>query len=144
MTIDALDMSGKAGLVTGAAGSTGLAVSRGLVEYGGWMVMVDRHPTVGSRASEVGASGLVADLSRPEAAEAMVNETAHEFGRMDFIANVAGAQSRGSMVETTDEQWDILYTVNLRAVFAACRAAAGRMLHDGTILNITSTSGTVG
>jgi NAD(P)-dependent dehydrogenase (short-subunit alcohol dehydrogenase family) len=70
-----------------------------------------------------------------------------EWGRIDFLVNAAGVQSRGPAIELSDEVWETLHAVNLRAVFRASRAAARRMVEGGSggsILNVASISSAVG
>ena len=138
-------MGGKAGLVTGAASGIGRAIAATLVESGAEVLLVDRDgPASEAAARELVAEAYAVDLAADSAPESAVGRTVVEWGRIDFLVNAAGVQARGRAVELSDEDWEMLHAVNLRAVFRACRAAAPRMMEGGAILNVASISSTVG
>ena len=142
-----LDMDGKAGVVTGAAGGIGLSIARALAGAGAGVLLVDRRADVKDAARELDAESHVADLSESGSAGEVVERAVQKWGRIDFLVNAAGVQARGPALELSDEDWEMLHAVNLRAVFRACRAAARRMVESqngGAILNVASISSTVG
>jgi 3-oxoacyl-[acyl-carrier protein] reductase len=142
-----MDMSGKAGIVTGAARGIGRAIAEGLSGAGAKVLLVDRDAQVELTAQDLGEEAHVADLSGDGASEAVFERAAGLTGQLDFLVNAAGVQARGPAVDLDDESWERLYAVNLRAVFRMCRSAARRMIEQGdggSILNISSVSGTVG
>lgn len=141
-----LDMSESAGVVTGAAGSIGFAISRALVGARANVLMTDENPGVNAAAEELETEALVGDLREDGGAEAVIRQTVARFGRIDFLVNVAGVQARGPILQLDDSRWELLYSVNLKAVFQACRAAAREMERNGggAILNVSSNAGTVG
>ena len=142
-----LDMSDKAGVVTGAARGIGRAIAEALAGAGAKVLLVDRDEEVELAAREIQAEPHVADLAEADTPEAAVERASDLSGRLDFLVNAAGVQARGPTVELDDDRWELLYAVNLRAVFRMCRAAARRMIEQGdggSILNISSLSGTVG
>jgi 2-deoxy-D-gluconate 3-dehydrogenase len=142
-----LDMSGKAGLITGAAGGIGRAIADSLLESGARVLLVDRDERgLKEAAEDLGAEAYVVDLATDGAAESAI-ERAAEQGRIDFLVNAAGVQARGPTLELADDDWELLHAVNLRAVFRMSQAAARRMARDpngGAILNVASISSTVG
>jgi 3-oxoacyl-[acyl-carrier protein] reductase len=140
-------MSGSAGVVTGAAGSIGSAIAQALIGAGASVVVTDRRDAeVEALAEQLGAEPCVSDLADDEAAEAVVRQSLERFGRIDFLVNVAGVQARGPLLELDDSRWDLLYSVNLKAVFRTCRAAGRAMERGGggVLLNVSSNAGTVG
>ena len=140
-------MGGKAGLVTGAASGIGRAIAATLVESGAEVLLVDRDgPALEAAARELVAEAYAVDLAADSAPESAVGRTVVEWGRIDFLVNAAGVQARGPAIELSDEDWERLHAVNLRAVFRGCRAAARRMVESGggAILNVASISSTVG
>lgn len=142
-----LDMDGKVGVVTGAAGGIGLSIAEALSEAQAKVLLVDRRADVEEAARELDAESHVADLSESDSAGEVVERVVEEWGRIDFLVNAAGVQARGPAIELSDEDWEMLYAVNLRAVFRACRAAARRMIegqNGGAILNLASISSSVG
>lgn len=142
-----LDLSGEAGLVTGAGGGIGAAIAQALTGSGARVVLLDRRAEVRETASGLGAEYLVTDLAGTKTCEEAVECTARSLGRLSFLVNAAGVQDRGPLVELEDEGWERLNAINLGAAFRLCRAAAQRMISDGSggsMLNITSISATVG
>jgi 2-deoxy-D-gluconate 3-dehydrogenase len=142
-----LDMDGKVGVVTGAARGIGLSIAEALSEAQAEVLLVDRRADVEEAARELDAESHVADLSESKSAGEVVERVVEEWGRIDFLVNAAGVQARGPAIELSDEDWEMLYVVNLRAVFRACRAAARRMIegqNGGAILNLASISSSLG
>jgi NAD(P)-dependent dehydrogenase (short-subunit alcohol dehydrogenase family) len=142
-----LDMDGKAGVVTGAAGGIGLSIAEVLATAGAEVLLVDRREDVEDAAQRLNAQAHVADLSEDGSAGEVVKRALEKWGRVDFLVNAAGVQARGPALELADEDWEMLHAVNLRAVFRACRAAARWMVegeNGGAILNVASISSTVG
>ena len=142
-----LDMSGRTGVVTGAARGIGRAIAGGLSGAGAKVLLVDRDGAVEQTARELGSEAYVADLAEDGTPEAAFERAAGLAGRLDFLVNAAGVQARGPTVDLKDGDWERLYAVNLRAVFRMCRTAARRLIAQGdggSILNVSSLSGTVG
>jgi 2-deoxy-D-gluconate 3-dehydrogenase len=142
-----LDMDGKVGVVTGAAGGIGFSIAEALSEAQAKVLLVDQRADVEEAARELDAESHVADLSESKSAGEVVEQVVEKWGRIDFLVNAAGVQARGPAIELSDEDWEMLYAVNLRAVFRACRAAARRMIESqngGSILNLASISSSVG
>ena len=119
-----LDMDGNAGIVTGAAGGIGLSIARALLDAGADVLLVDLREDVEDAAQRLNARAQVADLAEDGGAGEMVERAVAEWGRIDFLVNAAGIQARGPAIELSDEDWERLHAVNLRAVFRGCRAAA--------------------
>lgn len=98
--------------------------------------------------SSSGGSASVAtvDVSDGGAVASMVEEAASEHGRLDILVNNAGITRDNLSLRMSDEEFDEVISINLRAVFVACRAAARPMMRGrfGRIVNIGSTSGLVG
>jgi len=142
-----LNMDGKVGVVSGAAGGIGLSIARALAGAGAGVLLVDRRADVEDAARELDAESHLADLSESGSAGEVVERAVKKWGRIDFLVNAAGVQARGPAIELSDEDWEMLHAVNLRAVFRACKAAARRMVESqngGAILNVASVSSTVG
>jgi 3-oxoacyl-[acyl-carrier protein] reductase len=138
-----VDLTRQAGIVTGAAGGIGGAIARQLAAAGARVLAVDRVAAADAQRIEA----LQADVATDGSAEALVAEALARFGRLDYAVNAAAVQVRGALVDVDDAGWERLHAVNLRAVFRLCRAAARVMIEHGTagaLLNISSTSSTVG
>ncbi len=145
MILDMFTLQGKKALVTGASRGIGKAVAIGLAEAGADVALVSRSDVLFQTAQEIeklGRKALVIqeDLTRPEAAEKVVNATVKSFGRLDILVNNAGTTRRAPVEDYGDEDWEVVIELNLNAVFRLCRAAGKVMLARGygKIVNVAS------
>jgi NAD(P)-dependent dehydrogenase (short-subunit alcohol dehydrogenase family) len=91
------------------------------------------------------ALALVADVTSAEQVELMVAQAVSEFGRLDLLYNNAGVDSRGSVADATEDDWDRCFAVNVKGTFL-CSKAAIPHLRDaggGAIVNQGSVAGLV-
>jgi NAD(P)-dependent dehydrogenase (short-subunit alcohol dehydrogenase family) len=123
-------LAGKRAVVTGSASGIGRAAAAALAAAGARVAGLDLH----DGETEV---SLVGDTSRVEDVE----RAADALGGVDVWVNNAARLLVRPVVETTDEEWHRLLGANLHGYFYGCRAAARRMLAQGTggrIVNVTS------
>jgi NAD(P)-dependent dehydrogenase (short-subunit alcohol dehydrogenase family) len=146
-------VAGKVALVTGAGTGIGRAVCVRLAEDGAHVVVTSRsadHVDETCREIERACGrpgvGLALDLTDGEAVTLMVADVAERFGRIDILSNNAGLGSphTPSLVETTDEEWDELFRVNVTGMFWSCRAARPHMQRGAAIVNMASINAFVG
>jgi NAD(P)-dependent dehydrogenase (short-subunit alcohol dehydrogenase family) len=140
-------LAGKVALVTGAGTGIGRGVSVRLAEEGAQVVVTSRNPehvdqTVAEVEQAVGTRPLSfhLDISHRSAVDEVVGEVANRFSRIDVLSNNAGIElSHGpSVVETTDDDWEHLFRVNMTGTFWVCRAAVPSMPAGGSIVNMAS------
>ncbi|MAE66611.1 MAG: 3-oxoacyl-[acyl-carrier-protein] reductase [Phycisphaeraceae bacterium] len=140
-------------IVTGASRGIGAEIAVSLAGQGRHVVLVARDEakleSVSRRIADEhdGASSIhPCDVSRTEALEQAVEQVASEHGRLDILVNNAGISRDNLMLRMTDEEFDEVIAVNLRAVFVACRTALRPMMRGqwGRIINVGSVSGLVG
>ena len=142
------DLREKVCLVTGASTGIGAAVARALGGHGA-SVAVHYHRSADQAervVKDIHAGGgravlLQGDVGDPAVAGRLVADTVAAFGRLDVLINNAGGpQRRCEFVDTSDALYDELMNLNLRSVFATCRAAVPRFRAQGsgTIINTTS------
>lgn len=137
--------------VTGAGSGIGRATARRLsrVGYTVGVFDLDRagvEGTVTSIQSSGGlALGFVGDV-RDEGVVTSAIQTLASQARLWLVANVAGIGVAATVVETTNEQWERLISVNLTGTFIVCRAALPILLvsDGGVIVNVASVGGLVG
>ncbi len=139
------DLSGRVALVTGASRGIGRAVALGLARSGADVAVVSRGEAVQETAAMIRQLGrksvaLREDLSREKAAEAVVEQTVKNLGRLDILVNNAGTTRRAPCEQFTDSDWHEVMRLNLDAVFRLCRQAGCVMLEQGygKIINIAS------
>ncbi|MCZ8258650.1 MAG: SDR family oxidoreductase [Beijerinckiaceae bacterium] len=141
-------LKGKTALVTGAGSGFGEGIARTFAREGARVAIVDINPDGARRvASAIGASAIAvqADLTSAAETEAAVKAAA-EFGggRLDIVVNNAGWSHRNKpMMEVTEEEFDRVYAINVKAIFHMSRAVIPhyRAMGGGVIINIGSTAG---
>jgi 3-oxoacyl-[acyl-carrier protein] reductase len=137
-------LAGKTALVTGASRGIGRAIATELAAGGASVVVGYRsgREEAEALASEVGGRALQADVSSPEDAARLVEET----GDLDILVNNAGLTRDGLLARMSDEDWELVLRTNLFSVFYTCRAVARPMMkkRGGAIVNISSIVGVHG
>ncbi|MFY2825154.1 SDR family NAD(P)-dependent oxidoreductase [Ruegeria sp. MALMAid1280] len=130
-----MDLNGKSALVTGAAGGIGATLVQRLRQAGARVAVADRV-TEGIKA-EAHLSGDLLDVSY---ADALPRNAAEALGGLDFVINNAGVIARGSVTETSDQDWALSLGVNVEAPFRICRAAIPILAANGggAIVNTAS------
>ena len=126
-----LHLRGKRVLITGASKGIGAAAAEAFAEEGCHLRLAarsgDQLKALAERlrsAHQIDATTHVVDLRKPEDVARLVKETAD----IDILVNVAGINLRKRFVEYTEEDWDRLFAVNLRAAFLVAQAAARAMI----------------
>jgi NAD(P)-dependent dehydrogenase (short-subunit alcohol dehydrogenase family) len=126
------DLSGRAALVTGAAGGIGRATAARLARGGAAVMLADRDgAAVEAAARDIDARAAQADVADPAQVDALVTHTADELGGLDILVHSAGIQTYGTVVDTSDELWTQTLAVNLTSAFLTARAAIPRMRERG-------------
>ncbi|WP_284178762.1 SDR family oxidoreductase [Rhabdaerophilum sp. SD176] len=141
-------LKGKTALVTGAGSGFGEGIARTFAREGARVAIVDINLDGAKRvAASIGASAIAveADLTSAAQTEAAVKAAA-EFGggRLDIVVNNAGWSHRNKpMMEVTEEEFDRVYAINVKAIFHMSRAIIPhyRAKGGGVIINIGSTAG---
>ncbi len=144
-------LSGKVALITGGASGIGEAAVRLFVDAGATVAILDRDGVAAKGVvTEVEASGgqasaHVADLLDISAIPAAVAEILAAHQHIDVLVNAAGISGdQGEILEQTEENWDRVQTINLKAPFRMIQEVARAMIErgqGGRIVNITSSSG---
>ena len=148
--------------MTGSSSGIGRAIALRLAGDGFWVLLADvrRDPLTGGEPTDelITASGgdcefIQADVARPADCEQLVARSVARTSGLDVLVNnavLAGAHSK-PLLETGDDDFDAIISVNLRGPFMLCRAAVRQMLTQplrgdarGRIVNITSQHGMVG
>jgi NAD(P)-dependent dehydrogenase (short-subunit alcohol dehydrogenase family) len=146
------DLSGKTALVTGAASGIGEAIAYTLAGAGCFVYAADIDEIGGERvASRLEEQGMkcqflrlnVAESSECSAVRAKVLEAG---GDIDILVNNAGIGHVGSILDTTEEDLDRLYSINVRGMFSLTKAFLPSMIErrKGVVNNISSIGGVVG
>lgn len=139
------NLAGRRAIVTGASRGIGAAMAVALAEAGADVALVARGDC-SATAAAVAATGRASitvpcDLSRDDAPSVVMEAVNASWGGADILVNNAGLIRRAPLLEFTDEAWDEILNVNLRACFRLARAfAAARVAgaQPGKIINVAS------
>src|SRR3984893_15744321 len=137
----------KVDLVTGAARGIGLAVAKRFLANGWRVALLDIEGELLWKSVEaLGGAGdtlaLHCDVSDAGAVAGAFAEIERRFGRLDALVNNAGVAVFAPLLETSNEDWNRILSVNLTGPFICTKAAAPLMREHGggAIVNITSIS----
>lgn len=145
------DLTGKTAFVTGAASGIGEAIAVTLGKAGAFVYVADIDQENGKRVSnEIKNDGKQADFIKLDVAEntecLRAAETVYKnHGKLDILVNNAGIGYVGTIEQTTAEDLDRLYAVNVRGMFNLTKAFVAEMVErkSGAIVNTASIGGIV-
>lgn len=144
--LDAFRLDGKVAVITGVASGIGAATAELFSLAGARIVGGDINAEAGqatiARIAEHGGEAVFAatNVTKREEVEGLVDRAIGEFGRVDIVANIAGAMFPGLLEDVKDDQIDAGIDLNLRSVIYGCQAAVRAMKDQGSgvIINISS------
>jgi glucose 1-dehydrogenase len=143
-----MELTGKVAVVTGGNSGIGKAIVLALAQRGATVVIdwvADEQATEALEAQVIALGDKVlaveADVSKVDELERLVTATVHEFGRLDVMVNNAGIETRTSVLDTTEAQYERVLAINLKSAFFGTQLAAKQMIAQGgggRIINVTS------
>jgi len=142
---------GKVVLVTGAGSGIGRAAALLFAGEGAAVAALDlRAESAEETAAMIVAAGgralaLSANVAKAAEVQTAVDRAAAELGRLDVLYNNAGINSAGSVVDATEDDWDLCFDVNVKGTFLCSRAAVPHLERagGGAIVNQGSVAGLV-
>lgn len=148
---DAFDLCGLRAVVTGAARGIGLAAARALGRYGAELIIADvldeelAHTREEFMARGVAVEMLATDV-RSEADVVRLAEAAAALGGADVIVNAAGVMRRAGALDTTLEDLDAVWEVNVRGLYAVTQALLPQLVEKGAgkVINVGSLGSVLG
>ena len=143
-----MSLKNKAAIVTGGNSGIGMAIALELARQGA-NIVIDyiAHPeateALEQQITALGdrAIGVEADVSKVADLQKLIDTTVAQFGRVDIMVNNAGIETRTSILDTSEVQYDRVLDVNLKSAFFGTQLAAKQMIKQGgggRIINITS------
>lgn len=145
------DLTGRTALVTGGNQGLGKAFAFGLAQAGAQVAIAGRSAERNADAAdEARAAGLelhpiTADITRQADVDRMTAEAIEALGHLDILVNNAGTCYHAASWDVTEEQWDSVFDLNVKALWA-CSLAVGAHMRErgsGSIVNIGSMSGMI-
>lgn len=143
-----MSLKGKVAIVTGGNSGIGLSIVLELAKHGANLVIdYVAHPEATAALDKQVAAlgdkviGVEADVSKIAELQRLIDAAIKKFGRVDIMVNNAGIETRTSVLDTTEEQYEKVLAINLKSAFFGTQLAAKQMIkqgHGGRIINITS------
>ncbi|MBV9491018.1 MAG: glucose 1-dehydrogenase [Verrucomicrobia bacterium] len=143
-----MSLKGKVAIVTGGNSGIGMAIVLELAKQGA-NIVIDyvSHPeateALEKQVAALGdqAIGVKADVSKVNELQSLIDAAVQQFGRLDIMVNNAGVETRTSVLDTTEEQYEKVLAINLKSAFFGTQFAAKQMIKQGgggRIINISS------
>lgn len=148
---DSFDLSGRRAVVTGAARGIGSAAAAALARHGAELLLADvREESLRETAEALAADGastdsLPVDVRVGEDVERLAQRAA-ELGGVDILVNCAGVIGRAVTTESTVEDLDVVWEVNMRGLYAVTQAMLPQLIESpaGKIVNVGSLGSLLG
>jgi glucose 1-dehydrogenase len=142
------ELQDKVAIVTGGNTGIGAAVVSALAAQGAKVVIdyvsnKDAEDELERKLAALNepAVGVQADVSKVADLQRLIDAAVSNFGRLDVLVNNAGIETRSSVLETTEDQYDKVLAINLKSAFFGTQLAAKQMIAQGgggRIINMTS------
>jgi glucose 1-dehydrogenase len=143
-----MSLKGKTAIVTGGNSGIGLAIVLELARQGAnividYVVHPETEVELEQQVRALGdrTIGVKADVSSVAELQTLIDTAVREFGRVDIMVNNAGVETRTSVLDTTEAQYERVLAINLKSAFFGTQLAARQMVKQGDggrIINITS------
>ncbi len=143
-----MSLKGKVAIVTGGNSGIGQAIALGLARAGAniaidYIADLEATEALEREIASLGdqSIGVDADVSKIDDLQKLVDAAVTKFGRLDIMVNNAGVETRTSVMDTTEAQYDKVLSINLKSAFFGTQIAARQMMKQmsgGRIINITS------
>lgn len=145
-------LTNKVALITGGAGGCGQAAAELFAKEGARVAILDLPSSAGEEvAANIAAAGgeasfFPADVSSADQVNRAVRRAEERFGAITVLLNHAGTISAGPFLETQEEDWDRLMSINVKGMFLTTKAVLPKMIEagGGSIICTSSISGVVG
>ncbi|AOO80425.1 SDR family oxidoreductase [Bosea vaviloviae] len=147
-----MKLAGRIAIITGGGSGIGHEAAKLFAAEGAVVIVADRDGAAAERvAAEIKsssgkASAHTIDVSKEAEIKAMIDRVVADHGRLDILVNNAGFGFAGTVVTTSEADWDALMAVNVKGVFFGCKYAIPVMEKQGggVIVNTASAVANVG
>lgn len=138
-------LANKTAIVTGASRGLGKEIALLLAAHGATVVINYANNTgeaekVADHINTTGGKAMAirADISDAAAVTNLFNQTIEQFGKVDIVVNNAGIMITKPVKDTTEEDFDQQFRINVKSIFLSMKEAAVKMSNNGRIINISS------
>lgn len=146
-----MELEGRIAIVTGGGSGIGRAISRLYAAEGAKVVIGDIKADGEVTVEDIRKHGddaifVRTDVRDPSQVRRLLDVAVEKYGGIDIVCNNAGIELVRRLVDTTEEEWDMVINTNLRSSFLVSKYALPRMIRKGkgVIINIASQLGLVG
>ena len=138
----------KTAIITGGGTGIGLATACAFCQEGAKVILFGRRKEILEKAvGKLGRSAIIVqgDMTNNNDLDKLINETLHNFKKIDVLVNNAGLFNGSPLHEISDSQWDEIMDINIRSVFQLTRRVLPVMLSQkyGSIIHISSILGLI-
>ena len=141
-------LEGRRVVITGAARGIGAEIGACFASEGARLALVDvLEPELRAVAERLSATPVVGDLRDPESARSTTKRAIDALDGIDVLVNNAGVLRFASVLDTTVEEWDLMFEVNTRSMLLTTQVAVPAMVAQGTggkIVNMASMGAKLG
>jgi NAD(P)-dependent dehydrogenase (short-subunit alcohol dehydrogenase family) len=132
-------LTGKRAVVTGAAQGIGKAIAAAFVAEGAELLLADVDAArLAATAAELGQEPFVCDVSRKAEIDRLFARLAERWGGLDILVNNAGVTHAAELDALTEDDFDRVFAINLKAALWATQAAARLMGPGSAVVNMSS------
>ncbi len=152
MCVELFSLRDKVALVTGAGKGLGKSMALALSESGAHVAVVSRtRPDLEATVHEIRENGvqsipIVADVTRPEEVDMVVEKVLKELKTIDILVNNVGTFLGGPFLEFSLDDWHKMFEINVTSTFLCSKAVGKHMVErqQGKIINVSSVLGLFG
>jgi NAD(P)-dependent dehydrogenase (short-subunit alcohol dehydrogenase family) len=134
-------------VITGANRGIGLAIARRFHQSGDRIIILDLEKQPSDEAMEVVSKSngkyYPCDVSNKSVIDSVMEQIYNEHGFIEVLVNNAGVQRRRSFLETTEEDFDFIFNVNVKSIYLVSQPVVRHMMREnrGCIINMASMGG---
>src|SRR4030067_941199 len=148
-----MKLQGKAAVVTGGGRGVGSSISVAFAQEGADVIVnyASNPKTANEVVEKIKGMGrkavaVQADVATKQGAEAVIEASVKEFGKIDILVNNAGFTRPAMLNKMTEEDWNAVVDIHLKAPWLCMQAASKYLMEQkrGAIINVTSVAGLVG
>ena len=139
------ELEGTVAIVTGASSGIGMATAKLFSDQGAKVALVGRKrialdQVLGALNGE--AVVIAVDVTLEGDCEGIIRDTIRKFGKLDILVNAAGIIANGTIENTTLQQWDDMFKINVRSAFYLMHLAMPHLIETkGNVVSVSSVNG---